>query len=273
MVDVISNLAARYERTREEVLSLQEYLEICKREPLAYATPPSGCSRPSASPNWWTRATTPRSRASSPTRSSRSTRPSASSMAWKTPSNRWCPTSGHAAQGLEEKKQILYLLGPVGGGKSSIAERLKQLMEHVPFYSIKGSPVNEIAAGPVRRGRGRRDPREGIRHPAPLPAAHPVALGGQAAGRVRRRHPPVPGGQALPLGAAPDRGRQDRAGRREQPGHLLAGRQDRHPQARGPTPRTTRTPTPTRAACAWRTRACWSSSKCSRRRSRCCIRC
>jgi serine protein kinase len=29
----------------------------------------------------------------------------------------------HAAQGLEEKKQILYLLGPVGGGKSSLAER------------------------------------------------------------------------------------------------------------------------------------------------------
>jgi serine protein kinase len=24
----------------------------------------------------------------------------------------------HAAQGLEERKQILYLLGPVGGGKS-----------------------------------------------------------------------------------------------------------------------------------------------------------
>ena len=53
----------------------------------------------------------------------------------------------HAAQGLEEKKQILYLLGPVGGGKSSIAERLKQLMEHVPFYAIKGSPVNESPLG------------------------------------------------------------------------------------------------------------------------------
>ena len=35
----------------------------------------------------------------------------------------------HAAQGLEERKQVLYLLGPVGGGKSSIAERLKLLME------------------------------------------------------------------------------------------------------------------------------------------------
>jgi serine protein kinase len=53
----------------------------------------------------------------------------------------------HAAQGLEEKKQILYLLGPVGGGKSSIAERLKQLMEHVPFYAIKDSPVNESPLG------------------------------------------------------------------------------------------------------------------------------
>jgi serine protein kinase len=53
----------------------------------------------------------------------------------------------HSAQGLEEKKQILYLLGPVGGGKSSIAERLKQLMERVPFYAIKGSPVNESPLG------------------------------------------------------------------------------------------------------------------------------
>jgi len=49
----------------------------------------------------------------------------------------------HAAQGLEEKKQILYLLGPVGGGKSSLAEKLKSLMQKMPFYAIKGSPVNE----------------------------------------------------------------------------------------------------------------------------------
>jgi serine protein kinase len=53
----------------------------------------------------------------------------------------------HAAQGLEERKQILYLLGPVGGGKSSLAERLKQLMEHQPIYALKGSPVNESPLG------------------------------------------------------------------------------------------------------------------------------
>src|SRR6185312_10549173 len=53
----------------------------------------------------------------------------------------------HAAQGLEERKQILYLLGPVGGGKSSIAERLKAVMEKHPIYAIKGSPVNESPLG------------------------------------------------------------------------------------------------------------------------------
>ncbi|MCX7115696.1 MAG: PrkA family serine protein kinase [Gammaproteobacteria bacterium] len=53
----------------------------------------------------------------------------------------------HASQGLEESKQILYLLGPVGGGKSSLAEKLKELLERVPFYAIKGSPVFESPLG------------------------------------------------------------------------------------------------------------------------------
>jgi serine protein kinase len=49
----------------------------------------------------------------------------------------------HASQGLEEKKQILYLLGSPGGGKSSLAEKLKELMEVEPFYAIEGSPIHE----------------------------------------------------------------------------------------------------------------------------------
>src|SRR5689334_688932 len=57
----------------------------------------------------------------------------------------------HAAQGLEERKQILYLLGPVGGGKSSLAERLKSLMEIHPIYVLKAgdelSPVFESPLG------------------------------------------------------------------------------------------------------------------------------
>jgi serine protein kinase len=65
----------------------------------------------------------------------------------------------HAAQGLEERKQVLYLLGPVGGGKSSLAERLKLLMEKMPIYVLKAgkevSPVFESPLGlfdPIRMG-------------------------------------------------------------------------------------------------------------------------
>ena len=60
----------------------------------------------------------------------------------------------HAAQGLEERKQILYLLGPVGGGKSSLAERLKALMETQPIYVLAAgdemSPVFESPLGLFR---------------------------------------------------------------------------------------------------------------------------
>jgi len=60
----------------------------------------------------------------------------------------------HAAQGLEERRQILYLLGPVGGGKSSLAERLKELMEKRAIYVLKAgeqiSPVFESPLGLFR---------------------------------------------------------------------------------------------------------------------------
>ncbi len=65
----------------------------------------------------------------------------------------------YAAQGLEERKQILYLLGPVGGGKSSLAERLKLLMQKEPIFVLKAgdqlSPVFESPLGlfnPERMG-------------------------------------------------------------------------------------------------------------------------
>lgn len=58
----------------------------------------------------------------------------------------------HAAQGLEESRQILYLLGPVGSAKSSLAERLKELMEQEPIYVLADSagrlsPIYESPLG------------------------------------------------------------------------------------------------------------------------------
>ena len=158
----------------------------------------------------------------------------------------------HAAQGLEERKQVLYLLGPVGGGKSSLGERLKALMEQEPIYVLKaGNELSPVFESPL----GLFDPetmadalQRALRHPAPRADRHRQPLGAEAAGGVGRRHRAVPGGQALPVAAQADRHRQDRARRRQQPGHLGPGRQGRHPQARDATARTTRTPTASPAA-------------------------
>jgi len=58
----------------------------------------------------------------------------------------------HAAQNLEESRQILYLLGPVGSAKSSLVERLKSLMEREPIYVLadsegNASPIQESPLG------------------------------------------------------------------------------------------------------------------------------
>ncbi len=44
----------------------------------------------------------------------------------------------------EESRQVLYLMGPVGSGKSSLVEKLKRALELGPaFYAIKGCPMHE----------------------------------------------------------------------------------------------------------------------------------
>lgn len=48
-----------------------------------------------------------------------------------------------ASQGLEETKQILYLKGPVGSAKSSLSEKIKELMTQEPIYALVDSPINE----------------------------------------------------------------------------------------------------------------------------------
>jgi len=155
-MDVISNFTARYERTREEEISLEEYLNTCKRDPMAYATAAERMLAAIGEPETVDTRNQPAL-----------SRIFANKVIKIYPAFREFHGAEevieqvvsffrHAAQGLEEKKQILYLLGPVGGGKSSIAERLKQLMERVPFYSLKDSPVNESPLGlfdPAEDGR------------------------------------------------------------------------------------------------------------------------
>ncbi len=133
----------RFEAFREEEMSLQEYLELCRRDPSAYATVAERMLKAIGEPELVdTRLDDRLSRIFS-NKVIRIYPAFRDFYGMEEVIESIVAYFRHAAQGLEERKQILYLLGPVGGGKSSLAEGLKALIEKVPFYALKGSPVND----------------------------------------------------------------------------------------------------------------------------------
>ncbi|WP_419534333.1 PrkA family serine protein kinase [Endozoicomonas sp.] len=142
-MDIFNNYQQRFQSTQQEELTIEEYLALCRKDPSAYANAAERMLMAIGEPEMVDTS-----------RDSRLSRIFSNKLIKRYPAFREfygmeeaieqiVSYFMHAAQGLEEKKQILYLLGPVGGGKSSLAERLKALMEKVPFYAIKGSPVFE----------------------------------------------------------------------------------------------------------------------------------
>ncbi|MBX9869552.1 MAG: PrkA family serine protein kinase, partial [Burkholderiaceae bacterium] len=144
---IFDNYAARYERTREEEFSLSEYLALCKKDPLVYATAAERMLAAIGEPEQVDTRHDPRRSRIFSNKVIKLYPAFREFYGMEEVIEQVVAYFRHAAQGLEERKQILYLLGPVGGGKSSIAERLKYLMEKIPFYCIKGSPVNESPLG------------------------------------------------------------------------------------------------------------------------------
>ncbi len=141
-MSLFERYSSRYQQEEEEY-SLEEYLNICKDNRLAYASAAERMLEAIGEPELIDTRLDPRL-----------SRIFSNKMIKRYPAfkdfygmedtiEQIVAFFRHAAQGLEEKKQILYLLGPVGGGKSSLAEKLKSLMEKVSFYAIKDSPVND----------------------------------------------------------------------------------------------------------------------------------
>ena len=146
-MSVFSRFQERYRDTQEEVMSLQDYLELCKQDPTVYASAAERMLMAIGEPE-----------IIDTSRDLRLSRIFSNKVIKRYPAfsefygmedavENIVSYFRHAAQGLEERKQILYLLGPVGGGKSSLAERLKELIQRIPFYAIKGSPVFESPMG------------------------------------------------------------------------------------------------------------------------------
>ncbi|HCL52614.1 MAG TPA: PrkA family serine protein kinase, partial [Pseudomonas sp.] len=146
-MSIFSHFQQRFESTRQEELSLQEYLELCKEDRSAYASASERLLLAIGEPELIDTSTNSRLSRIFSNKVIRRYPAFADFHGMEECIDQIVSYFRHAAQGLEEKKQILYLLGPVGGGKSSLAEKLKQLMERVPFYAIKGSPVFESPLG------------------------------------------------------------------------------------------------------------------------------
>ena len=138
---------ARYEHAQESELSINDYLALCRQDPAAYATAPERMLSAIGAPEM---VDTRKDQRLSRLFSNKVIRlyPAFKEFyGMEDTVEQIVSFFRHAAQGLEEKKQVLYLLGPVGGGKSSLAEKLKSLMEQQPFYALKDSPVNESPLG------------------------------------------------------------------------------------------------------------------------------
>ncbi|KAI5912674.1 PrkA family serine protein kinase [Thauera sp. 2A1] len=138
---------ARYEAAREEEISLQDYLELCRSDRTAYATAAERMLMAIGEPELVDTRLDPRLSRIFSNKVLKIYPAFRDFYGMEEVIEHIVSYFRHAAQGLEEKKQILYLLGPVGGGKSSLAEKLKSLIEKVPFYAIKDSPVNESPLG------------------------------------------------------------------------------------------------------------------------------
>jgi serine protein kinase len=146
-MSIFSHVQNRFDRVQQEEYSLQEYLDICKNDPMAYASASERMLMAIGEPEVIDTAKDPRLSRIFSNKVIRRYPAFSEFYGMEEAIEQIVSYFRHSAQGLEESKQILYLLGPVGGGKSSLAERLKALMERVPFYAIKGSPVFESPLG------------------------------------------------------------------------------------------------------------------------------
>ena len=147
MTTLLEQFRSEYSATRDEEMSLEDYLGLCKRDPSTYATAAERMVAAIGEPEFVDTRSDQRLARIFGNRVIRRYPAFREFYGMEEAVEQIVAFFRHAAQGLEERKQILYLLGPVGGGKSSIAERLKAVMETRPIYALKGSPVNESPLG------------------------------------------------------------------------------------------------------------------------------
>jgi len=149
-IKAFERFSKNYERQKSSKMTLKEYLELCAKDPMAYASPAERMLAAIGTPIKLDTSKDQRLGRIHMNRTVKIYPAFKDFYGMEEPIERIVGYFTHAAQGLEERKQVLYLLGPVGGGKSSLAERLKDLMEVNPIYVLQaGDEVSPIFESPL----------------------------------------------------------------------------------------------------------------------------
>ncbi len=149
-MDVFDLFSDSYDREKRVVMSLKDYLEGCRDDPSMYATAAQRMVKAIGEPETIDTSKDARLGRIFMNRTIKTYPAFADFYGLEETIERIVSYFRHAAQGLEERKQILYLLGPVGGGKSSMADRLKDLMEQQPIYVLAaGDEISPIFESPL----------------------------------------------------------------------------------------------------------------------------
>ncbi len=148
--DIFAFYARGFEAHRETEMTLAAYLDACRDDPLVYATATERLLAAIGEPEMVDTSKDARLGRIFMNRTIRRYPAFDEFYGMEETIERIVGFLRHAAQGLEERKQIMYLLGPVGGGKSSLAERLKALMEARPIYVLKaGDDISPVFESPL----------------------------------------------------------------------------------------------------------------------------
>jgi serine protein kinase len=131
---IASSFATKF--AKPKVMSLDEYLLLCKENRLAYATAAERMVEAIGQPEVIDTSEDKRLSRIHSNKKIRLYRSFGDFYGAEEAIELIAAYFRNSAAGLEESKQILYLKGPVGGGKSSLAEKLKSLMEKFPIYVL-----------------------------------------------------------------------------------------------------------------------------------------
>ncbi len=136
---ILDRIKTNYNASSNE-LSLNEYLDLCRRDPKVYAKPAERILDAIGAPEYIDTREDPTLSRIFSNKVIKVYPAFREFYGMESTIEQIVSYFRHSAQGLEEKKQILYLMGPVGGGKSSLAEKLKLLMQKNPIYVLKAGP-------------------------------------------------------------------------------------------------------------------------------------